>query len=405
MLIGEREAGRVRPHVRSASLHGLRLVAEREPVLRMAAVCCLTLLAALAALPQAYGSDWVIQTVDSSGKVGGYTSLSLDSTNTPHIAYYDYNNTALKYAYCTGSAWQALVVDDLESVGQHCSLKVDGQGRPSVAYQDGTNDDLKYAAYNGTTWSVTTVASNGQTGFWPSMALDLSGRPHISYSEGGLRYASWNGSSWEFQTVSSQGGTSSLAIDSLGHPHIAFVDGTHQDRLQYASWNGSSWVTETIATLAGHTVMYTSLVLDPSDRPRISYMDNAAEALWFAQDNGQSWTNEMVDNYGRAGLYTSLALDSDGDPWIGYKIGRTDSSSYLKLARWDGHDWSIETVDSQAGGWCSLAIGAYDLAHFAYMDQANMDLKYAYEVPEPSALTVIGLGGAVLALGRRLRKA
>ena len=36
-----------------------------------------------------YGVDWSIETVDSGGRTGGYSSIVLDSSGNPHISYYD----------------------------------------------------------------------------------------------------------------------------------------------------------------------------------------------------------------------------------------------------------------------------------------------------------------------------
>ena len=44
-------------------------------------------------------SSWSTSAIDETGNVGKYTSIALDTSNNPHISYFDDTNDDLKYAY------------------------------------------------------------------------------------------------------------------------------------------------------------------------------------------------------------------------------------------------------------------------------------------------------------------
>ena len=142
-------------------------------------------------------AGWCTEIVDGEGVVGEYTSLELDSSDNPHISYFDRTNFDLKYAYRDGSSWQIGIADSFGNVGNHNSLALDSSGHPHISYFDDTNDDLKYARCESgcgdqVNWQKVTVDDIGIVGIFTSLTLDSSGYPHISYQDytgNALKYA------------------------------------------------------------------------------------------------------------------------------------------------------------------------------------------------------------------------
>jgi PKD repeat protein len=330
------------------------------------------------AAPVAAVSEWIIQTVDSTGNAGQDTSLALDSSGFPRISYYDVSESALKYAQWDGSAWDIQTVDNSADVGNYTSLALDSSDRPHISYYDVSDTALKYAEWDGSAWDIQTVDNSADVGRYTSLALDSSGTPHISYfdrTDCVLKYAVWDGAGWSITTLDNYyaGTYTSLALDSSEAPHISYSHIVWYSSLRYAAWNGAVWSTETVED--GYAY-YTSLALDSSDRPHISYYGVSDTALKYAEWDGSAWDIQTVDNSADVGKYTSLALDSSDRPHISY-YGVSDTA--LKYAEWDGSAWDIHTVDNSAdvGQYSSLALDSSDNPRISYYDATNGVLKYA----------------------------
>jgi hypothetical protein len=317
------------------------------------------------------------------GDVGWDTSIDLDSSDRPHISYYDYGNYDLKYARWIGTYWSIETVDATGDVGSDTSLALDSNDQPHISYYDGTNKVLKYAWWTGTAWSIKTVDPDGWSA---SLALDSNDQPHISYNSfGSLKYARWTGSAWSIATVDAVGDVglfSSIALDSYDRPHISYYDSGNGD-LKYAWWTGNGWFKQTVDS-AGNVGYYTSLALDSQDRPHISYYDLSNGDLKYAWWTGTAWSSKTVDTSGDVGWYSSLALDSNDQPHIGYYDYNIDG---LKYAKWTSTYWSIETVDTgeDVGRWPSLALDSCDRPHISYWYWAGVygELKYALKGNNP----------------------
>ncbi len=76
----------------------------------------------------------------------GNNALAIDSGGKLHITYYG-SFTNLKYATNSSGAWQKGAIDSSGEVGMYSAVTVDSSGTVHIGYTDNMNHALKYVTW------------------------------------------------------------------------------------------------------------------------------------------------------------------------------------------------------------------------------------------------------------------
>ena len=241
-------------------------------------------------------SSWTYVTIDSANAYS-HISLAIDSTDRIHLSIYDHVLKDLKYSTCTSictsaGSWTDVTIDSTGDVGRFNSIAIDSNDGIHISYHDEkTYGDLKYATCTTTctsasSWTISSPHSGSfsNSGQYSAIAVDSSGDIHISHHDffyDSLLYSIYDGSSWTTHTVDtgSVGTYSSIALDSNSQPHIAYYSNSGAN-LKYASFDGFGWTDSTIASI-GSVGKYTSIAVDGSDAMHIAYYDDTNNDLKY----------------------------------------------------------------------------------------------------------------------------
>ena len=347
-------------------------------------------LAAPSGAAVAPGAGWSVQTVDSVGSVGFYSSLAFSPvTGFPAIAYSDESKDDVKYAAWNGASWLIQTVDPGKNVAANISLAFDSSGNPAISY--GANK-LKFAHWTGSSWSIQTIDSPSTVGL--TSLVYQGGAPSIAYKpNGSVKLARLVGSSWVTELVDPHGGGGyvSLAYDADGNPAVAYSDanpgGGSINILKFAHRSGSTWTVQVVESGTVGYGAFASLAYDPlSGNPTIVH-SNAVGGTRFLRWDGSQWVLEIADP-GRTSYY-SIAYDAAGIAAIAYHLAPTPNGyTQVRLARRTGCSntcWETQLVEDEGPGmvqWrTSLAFDATGLAGISYRVYPAQDLKFAKQTP------------------------
>ena len=334
------------------------------------------------------GSDWYIEVVDSEGDVGLYTNIDFrgwDDENDGGIgtAYYDKTNGDLKYAEWDGESWDIETVDSEGDVGLYSSLALDSDGNSHIAYYDKTNGDLKYAVWNGESWNIETVDSEGNVGGSISIAYD-EGSDDLAFSyydftNNKLKYATLNEEGWDITVLDDGGEYCSMAVSSNGRPYIAYAGEDGGLEVTWYCYDVHGFLHKDVDSRTG--VCGISLDIDSSNNLYISYYVDGMVNVANGNPITGSFTIETVDSVGEEKEPISSIIYDPGSDDLAFSY--YDSPITLKYARKTITDdeWEIQVVDSEGdvGYYSSLCV-INGCAVIAYYDATNGDLKRAVEV-------------------------
>ncbi len=354
-----------------------------------AATVALVLAAGLAPIP-AHADCFSLSRLDQTGTTGWYTSLALNDTDVPHIAYWDVANGRLRFARFNVFFWSYETA--AENSGRSPSLQFDANGDPHISHSRSSINGLMYTVKSSGSWITEVVDAAGDGSGETSLALLSTGFPRIAYADNAtqnLRYAAKSVLGWSFQTVDTTGLTYGLGLELDGGnlPHIAYFD-TQNDNLRYAKRNSSGVWSREIVESSGNVGWYPSLALDASGIPHICYSDETDGQLKYARKSGLAWAIEVVDDgVGAGGVWSSLRLDGMGLPRISYKNVITDDLIYAYKS---GGMWirCIADTTGDVGSYNSIQITSSGDTRISYCDYGLGDLMYANLAP-----TSVPVGG------------
>ncbi len=135
----------------------------------------------------------------------------------------------------------------------------------------------------------------------------------------------------------------------------------------------------------------TSIAVDSHGNPHIGYFDNANDTLRYARWTGSGWNIETVDTHGSVGWMPSIGLDSGDNPHISY----SNSSWSLKYARLTGKTWMVETVVSgrHHKSSSSIALDSRDNPHVSYYDRDDFYIRFALRKESGWSIETVAFAG------------
>ncbi len=349
----------------------------------------------------AYSSWMPVERAGFSEGAATNTSLVLDPSGTPYVAFKDTSpafggRAVVMYYHPYLTQWTIL---DVPSAGEvsSVSLAIDAAGVPFVAYNDASNAaKLTVKRYNSSNQSFETVGAAGFSAGaadFISLALDPSGAPVVSFQDQaipswGATVMRYNNSTSQWETVGAAGfngryaQSTSLKLDTAGNPFVAFTEADDGPlKATVMGYNNTNGLWELIGQRGfaevNPDVPFVPFALDAAGTPYVIYQDviNGGKATAIRYNSSSSqWETVGIPGFSGASVeHTSLAMDAAGTPYAAF----SDYGNYkLTVMRYNSTTTLWDMIGSpnfSAGhaAFISLALDGSGTPYVAYSDGGN----------------------------------
>ena len=274
--------------------------------------------------------NFTITTLDSSGDVGFYTSVTIGNDGLGLIAYTQ-RDSGLKVAHCNNLACTSATITTLETglIRNQVSIVtgVDGMGLISFHRQD-AEGKLKVAHCSNTVCTAATITeidTAGLVGEYSSITIGADGMGLISYFDnynGKLKVAHCSNlscTSATTSTIADGGGGTSITLGSDGLGLISYLNGASNIAVAHCdNLTCSSATTATIDSVVGYQ---TSITIGSDGLGLVAYRENTENSLKVAHCSNMTCSSASTINFdfsSDTGFGNSVTIGTDGMPIISY---------------------------------------------------------------------------------------
>ncbi len=330
------------------------------------------------------GSTWVTTGLDQNWHTdAGYPQIAVDKSSGKAFISFIHNGSledSLKTLTFNGNIWTEVgpyafpaPIAKIKS-----SLIVDTTGTPYVAYID-TNDRANVIMFNGANW-----VRVGNAAFSPpkcsniSLARSDNDSLFVAFIDSagtGISVMKFDGANWVFKgqrKFTSFTGLPTIFINKLGKPGVAYKNGLTGGVIDLYSFNGNIWVGSVGPNLGGNTDEFSIARCDTSvfGTTYIAYSLTSSGNISVVKSTQSGWVN-VGPTIVAKGMLTrnSLCVDSSGVPYLVF--ADANNNYVVTVIRYNGAGWStVATPVNDFGnynGYATMDLDNNNIAYVSYL--------------------------------------